>query len=70
MGHESTQEAVIAAVEQIIRAGCATSKTVGMFISTIAERDQFAALGVEWFIHGSDQSLLRHAAAAHVPRAK
>jgi 2-keto-3-deoxy-L-rhamnonate aldolase RhmA len=65
MGYESTQEPkVIAAVEQIIRDGRAAAKTVGMFVSTIAERDRFAALGVEWFIMGSDQSLLRLAAAA------
>jgi 2-keto-3-deoxy-L-rhamnonate aldolase RhmA len=69
MGYESTQEPrVIAAIEQTIRAGRAAEKTVGMFVSTNAERDKFAALGVEWFVIGSDQSLLRLAAAALVPR--
>jgi len=69
MGYESTQEPrVIEAIEQAIRAGRAAGKTVGMFVSTTAERDKFAALGVEWFVIGSDQSLLRLAAAALVPR--
>jgi 2-keto-3-deoxy-L-rhamnonate aldolase RhmA len=69
MGCESTQEPeVIATIEQTIRAGRTAGKTVGMFVSTTAERDKFAALGVEWFVIGSDQSLLRLAAAALVPR--
>jgi 2-keto-3-deoxy-L-rhamnonate aldolase RhmA len=67
MGYESTQEPnVIAAIEQTIRAGRTAGKTVGMFVSTTAERDKFAALGVEWFVIGSDQALLRLAAAALV----
>ena len=47
----------------------AAGKTVGMFVSNAAERDRFAALGVEWIVVSSDQSLLRLAANAIVPGA-
>jgi hypothetical protein len=40
-----------------------------MFVSNAAERDRFAARGVEWIVVASDQTLLRLAASAIVPEA-
>lgn len=53
-----------AAVTSIIDAGLAAGIQVGMFVNGVAERDQFAARGVTWFVIGSDQALLRQGAAA------
>jgi 2-keto-3-deoxy-L-rhamnonate aldolase RhmA len=52
------------ATERVIRAGRVAGKTLGMFVGSVAEREKYRALGVSWFIHGSDQSLLRQAAQA------
>jgi hypothetical protein len=35
-----------------------------VFTGSMAERDQYAAAGVNWFVYGSDQSLLRQGAQA------
>ncbi|RAI38630.1 aldolase [Rhodoplanes roseus] len=68
MGLESPQDPrVTAAAERVIETGRAAGKTVGMFVSNAAERDRFAARGVEWIVVSSDQSLLRLAADALVP---
>ncbi|WP_210206710.1 HpcH/HpaI aldolase family protein [Rhodoplanes serenus] len=68
MGLESPQApAVTEAAEKVIAIGRAAGKTVGMFVANAAERDRFAARGVEWIVLGSDQSLLRQAADALVP---
>jgi 2-keto-3-deoxy-L-rhamnonate aldolase RhmA len=65
MGLQDAQHAdVSAATERIIKVGLAAGKTVGMFVGTTAERDKYAALGVQWFVQGSDQSLLRNGAMA------
>lgn len=65
MGLDSPQDARVSkATEQVIRAGLAAGKCVGMFVSSTAERDKYRALGVRWFVQGSDQSLLRQGAQA------
>ena len=51
--------AVLAATRRIIAAGVAAGKLVGMFAGSIAEAASFAPLGADWFVIGSDQSLLR-----------
>lgn len=68
MGLESPQDPrVTAAAARVIAIGLAAGKTVGMFVSNIAERDKFAALGVDWIVVSSDQTLLRLAVDAVVP---
>lgn len=70
MGLESPQDPkVTAAADRVIATGRAAGKTVGMFVSNAAERDRFAARGVEWIVVASDQTLLRLAANAIVPEA-
>jgi len=65
MGLDSAQDArVTEATESVIHAGRAAGKTIGMFVGSTAERDKYRALGVRWFVQGSDQSLLRQAAQA------
>jgi 2-keto-3-deoxy-L-rhamnonate aldolase RhmA len=65
MGLDSAQDPrVTQATEAVIRAGRAAGKQVGMFVGGTPERDKYRALGVRWFIQGSDQSLLRQAAQA------
>jgi 2-keto-3-deoxy-L-rhamnonate aldolase RhmA len=65
MGLDSAQDArVTKATESVIHAGRAAGKTIGMFVGSTAERDKYRALGVRWFVQGSDQSLLRQAAQA------
>jgi 2-keto-3-deoxy-L-rhamnonate aldolase RhmA len=65
MGLDSAQDArVTEATGRVIRAGLAARKVVGMFVGSNAEREKYLALGVRWFIQGSDQSLLRQAAQA------
>jgi 2-keto-3-deoxy-L-rhamnonate aldolase RhmA len=51
--------AVVAATRRIIAAGVAAGKLVGMFVGSTAEAASFASLGANWFIIGSDQSILR-----------
>lgn len=63
MGLDSAQAPeVLQATEQVVRAGLAAGKVVGMAVGSTEERDKYLALGVRWFIHGSDQSLMRQAA--------
>lgn len=65
MGLESPQHPqVTEAAARVIAAGRASGKSVGMFVANVAERDRFRELGVDWFVIGSDQSLLRTAADA------
>jgi 2-keto-3-deoxy-L-rhamnonate aldolase RhmA len=65
MGLDNAQDPrVIEATEGVIRATLAAGKTVGMFVGSTTEREKYRALGVSWFIQGSDQSLLRQAAQA------
>lgn len=68
MGLDTPQDPRVAeAAAQVVRAGRAAGKTVGMFVGTPSERDRYAAQGVELFVISSDQSLLRLAADALVP---
>lgn len=65
MGLDNSQdERVGAATERVIRATLAAGKVVGMFVGSTAEREKYRALGVSWFVQGSDQSLLRQGAQA------
>lgn len=58
---------VTAAATRVFEIGRAAGKTVGMFIGSAAEREKYAALGVDWFVVSSDQTLLRQAADAVCP---
>jgi 2-keto-3-deoxy-L-rhamnonate aldolase RhmA len=53
---------VMEATERVVAATLAAGKIVGMAVGSTAERDEFAARGANWFLVGSDQSLLRQAA--------
>lgn len=65
MGLDDAQHPrVLEATEGVVRAALAAGKAAGMFVGSVAEREKYRALGVSWFIHGSDQSLLRQAAQA------
>ncbi len=53
---------VEACVQRIFDAVRSSTKIKGVVVSSAAERERYAALGANWFIMGSDQSLLRAAA--------
>lgn len=55
---------VVAATRRIIEAGLTAHKRVGMFVGSAEEAGQFAREGVDWFVVGSDQSMLRQGARA------
>ncbi len=61
---DSTHPDVAAAADSSIAAALAAGKIAGVFTANIAERDAYAAKGVNWFVFGSDQSLMRQAADA------
>ena len=61
---DAQHPAVLEATGEVIRAALAAGKRAGMFVGSVAERDRYAAQGVTWFVHGSDQSLLRQGAQA------
>lgn len=62
--HNAQDPRVIEATEGVIRTTLAAGKSVGMFVGSNAERERYQALGVSWFVQGSDQSLLSQAARA------
>lgn len=63
MGEEGSRSPpVLEATARIVRAALAAGKIAAMFVANNAEREEFAAHGVTWFIVGSDQSLLKQAA--------
>ncbi len=63
MGESSpAAPSVVAATKRIIAAGAAAGKLVGMFVGSMAEAANFTALGANWFIVGSDQTILRQGA--------
>ncbi|MBL0919939.1 MAG: aldolase [Hydrogenophaga sp.] len=65
MGLDDSQHPqVLQATQHVIRAGLDAGKRVGMFVGSLAERSQYVAQGVSWFVHGSDQALLRQGAQA------
>lgn len=53
---------VLDATDRIIAATLAAGKQAAMFVGNLAERDEFRAKGVTWFVFGSDQSFLRQGA--------
>jgi len=53
---------VAAATARIVAAGRAAGKRVGMFVGSADEVGPFAAAGVDWFVVGSDQAMLRQGA--------
>ena len=57
-------ERVAQATREVLVAARNAGKWAGMHVSGNAEREQFAALGANWFIVASDQTLLRQAAQA------
>ncbi len=65
MGLQNAQDpAVIEATLAVVRQTLAAGKAVGMFVGSTAERDKYRALGVGWFVQGSDQAMLGQAAQA------
>lgn len=65
MGLDNAQDPrVIEAAESVVRAALAAGKMAGMFVGSNTEREKYRALGVRWFVQGSDQSFLRQAAQA------
>lgn len=65
MGLEDSKHPdVSAATDRSIAAALAAGKLAGVFTASVAERDAYAAKGVNWFVFGSDQSLLRQATEA------
>lgn len=68
MGLASTQDArVVAATDRVVQAVLAAGRLLGVAVGSDAERDRFVAQGANWVVQGSDQSLLRQAAAALRP---
>lgn len=68
MGLTSTQHPrVAAAADRVVQATRSAGRLLGVAVGTDAERDRFVAQGANWVVHGSDQSLLRQAAAALRP---
>ena len=61
---DSKHPDVSAAADRSIAAALGANRLAGVFAATTAERDQYAARGVNWFVVGSDQSLLRQGAQA------
>lgn len=55
--------AVAEACRRIVAAALRHRKIAAIFLPSVEEREAFAALGVTWFIVGSDQSLMKSAAA-------
>lgn len=65
MGIEDSRDAAVSeATERSIRAALSGGKLAGVFTASVAERDHYAALGVNWFVFGSDQSFMRQGANA------
>jgi 2-keto-3-deoxy-L-rhamnonate aldolase RhmA len=61
----STQDPrVVAATDHVVKAALAAGRLLGVAVGTDAERQRFLAQGANWVVQGSDQSLLRQAAAA------
>lgn len=55
---------VLEATRHVLAVAKKAGKRAGMFVAGNAERDEFAALGADWFIVSSDQTLLRQGAQA------
>jgi len=61
---DSKHPSVSEATDRSIAAALAAGKLAGVFTGTLDERDRYARAGVNWFVYGSDQSLLRQGAQA------
>lgn len=59
---DSRSPTVLAATRRALDAARRAGKIAGMAVGTAAERQSFAPMGANWFIVGSDQSLLRQGA--------
>lgn len=55
---------VTRATEHAMKSARAAGKIAGIAVGNVTERDTYAALGANWIVVGSDQSLLRQAAQA------
>ncbi|MES2364082.1 MAG: aldolase/citrate lyase family protein [Pseudomonadota bacterium] len=65
MGLEDSKHPdVSSATDRCIEVALKAGKLAGVFTASLAERDAYAAKGVNWFVFGSDQSLLRQSADA------
>ncbi|MEO5897525.1 MAG: aldolase/citrate lyase family protein [Vicinamibacterales bacterium] len=69
LGASSPQEpVVVAAVEQIVAAGCAAGIAVGLFLTTVNEAQDWLKRGATFFLVASDQQLLLEAVRASSER--
>ena len=59
---DAKSAAVMAGTQRALDAALAAGKVAGMAVANAAERDAFRPMGANWFIVGSDQSLLRQGA--------
>ena len=50
------------ATEHALKCARSAGKIAGIAVGNVTERDTFAAMGADWIVVGSDQSLLRQAA--------
>ena len=50
------------ATRHVLESARSAGKIAGIAVGNVAERDEFAAMGANWIVVGSDQSLLRQAA--------
>ncbi|QHE86528.1 HpcH/HpaI aldolase family protein [Hydrogenophaga sp. BPS33] len=65
MGLDNPREPrVLEATRHVLAVARKAGIRAGMFVAGNAERDEFAALGADWFIVSSDQTLLRQGAQA------
>lgn len=55
---------VVSATQRILAAGVAAGRLVGMFVGSTEEAAQYIPLGANWFIVGSDHSILKRGAQA------
>lgn len=63
MGEMDTKSpSVLAGTRRALDAARAAGKVAGMAVGTAAERDALKPMGANWFVVGSDQSLLRQGA--------
>jgi 2-keto-3-deoxy-L-rhamnonate aldolase RhmA len=68
LGHDTTaHDDVRKATQKVLQAAVAAGKIAGMAVASRKEADAFAAEGADWFVVGSDLSLLRQAAQGIVP---
>lgn len=50
------------ATRHVLESARSAGKIAGIAVGNVSERDEFAAMGANWIVVGSDQSLLRQAA--------